>query len=430
MNISASWTKPSYEVLAKKALRNPYSSRGIAMIADAAASIANTLIVRRPDGEGGFETVEDHPINVLLAKPNDQESTPDFFKKLIYDLFLGGEVIIRMKGPTTRFNPLSFQRFAPNQLIQMDVDDDTGKIERFWIRNLVGKQNEYEANEIIFVANYDPLDNWGRGRPLVMSILQALDLFDESMEWGKSISEHKGRIPGFFVAGGKLGDNQHSRLKREMQEAYIRDSGQALPGLLEDGMKFEKNSIDPNEADWAKGLINYMRMIAAGIGVDPALLGDGANKTYSNFKEAYRALFQLTVLPLIDWLLSQMTCRLMPLYETPDHFLTYDESAISAIQEDLSAQAERLTKLVAGTIITPDEARLDLSKDARGGQADKLLTKTGTLALEDTAFSLPVPNASTDGDDPEADAITDDEALAELSLQIDNLLKHANNGIN
>jgi len=402
------------------------------LIADAVSSIADTLVVRRPDGKGGEETVENHPIAQLLRKPNSQESTSDFFKKLIYDLFLGGEIIIRMVGPTTRFKPDRFLRVAPNRLIQMDVDEDTGEIVRFWIRNLTGVSREYDRKEIIFVANYDPLDIWGRGRPLILSILQALDLFDEAMEWGKSISEHKGRIPGFFMAEGKLGDSQADRLKREMQEAYVRDSGTALPGLLEGGMKFEKNAIDPNEANWAQGLINYMRMIAAGIGIDPALLGDNANKTYSNYVEAYRALFQLTVLPLVDWILSQMNCQLMPAYGTPDHFVTYDEQAISAIQEDLNAKATRLVALVAGTILSPDEARQKLGEDPRGGQADELLARTGVVALEDTAFTVPVPEPAADDDDevdPE-DEPDDGDSLAQLSRGLDGLIKHALNGIN
>lgn len=425
-SIKASWTRPNFDVLCRKVLRNPYATRALDLIADAVAAISTDLIVIRETNDG-TDPIGNHPIWKVLGKPNPRQSTPDFFKQMIYNLFLSGEIVIKMVGPLTRFEPFNWVLINPDRLNSVDVDDETGEHTAYWITPIGGgAPRKHDANEIIFIANYDPQDEYGRGRPLALSILQALDLFDEAMEWGKSIAEHKGRIPGFFVAEKQLGDGTFDRFKAQIQESYSRDSNTGMPGLLEGGVKFEKNAIDPNEANWAAGLINYLRMISAGIGVDPALLGDGQNKTYSNFKEAYRALFMLRVLPLLDWILAQVTCKVMPLYGTPDDVLTYDESTISAIQEDLNAVADRLRGLVTDTVISIDEARSELNYEPRGGLAGELMTGTGRIPLEDAGLTIPVPaDPSTD---PNEDPANLDEELNLFVDHINQLLKTRSNG--
>ncbi len=253
-----------------------------------------------------------------------------------------------------------------------------------------------------------------------MPVLQALDLFDDQMEWAKSVSQHKGRIPGWFTYPEKLEKGDFKRLKSEVQESYRRDSSQSQPGLLEGGLDFKEAGMNPRDAALEGTLLQTMRMISVGLGVDPALLGDNANKTYSNYVEAVRALIKLTSLPLLDWMLDWMNAWYMPQYDTPQMSLGYDESMIKALQEDATEKVNRLVAQVGASLITPDEGREELGRKAMQGVAARLLAKVGTIPLDDVGLGT-VPLSE---EDEEAAAALEEEIKAILSRPVSLNGKH------
>jgi phage portal protein BeeE len=152
-----------------------------------------------------------------------------------------------------------------------------------------------------------------------------------------------------------------------------------------------------------------MRMISVGMGVDPALLGDNANKTYSNYVEAVKALIKLTSLPLLDWILDWINAWYMPQYGTPKMSLGYDESDIKALQEDANDKVKRLVSMIQAPLISPDEGREALGRKALGGMAAELLAKVGTIPLNDIGVGT-VPLS----DEDEAAAAALEEEIKQL----------------
>ena len=402
-------------------MRNPYAYTALVLIAYNLASIMKNVKVKVIGQEGDLVDDDNHPILERLKKPNAEQSTSDFFIEGIHHLMFGGSMIIWNLGVIGSFKPTSWRLVRPDRLQQVDRNEDTFEVERFRGINMMNRRWSAPASDVMWLKVYNPQDD-NTGWPLMASILQALDLYDNMMDWQGSISQHKGRIPGWFVTDDELGDDQFKRTKEGVQEMYKKGSQESLPMLLEGGVKFEPNGMTPDNAQLDKQMASLVRMIAVGLGIDPALLGDNANKTYSNFQEAVRALIQLKVLPLVDWMLDQMTCWYMPRYNTPGAILAYDESDIKQLREDLNSKMERLVKAVGGTIMTPDEARSDLGKDEKGGMASQLLTRIGTIPLDEASLSVPL-----DGD-------PDEEAAEKLLFQVykqlkQESLKHKTNGI-
>ena len=77
--------------------------------------------------------------------------------------------------------------------------------------------------------------------------------------------------------------------------------------------------------------------------VPPELIGDSANKTYSNYREARRAFYEETILPLMVMLRDKLNMWLMPLFNDGME-LDFDTDQVSALQEDRAMLFERLTK--------------------------------------------------------------------------------------
>jgi phage portal protein BeeE len=103
------------------------------------------------------------------------------------------------------------------------------------------------------------------------------------------------------------------------------------------------------------------RDIALAFGVPPMLLGLPGDNTYSNYKEASRALWRLTLLPLAGKILGGLAEGLRPWF--PKLELAVDLDRVPALAED----RERLwAQVTAADFLGPDEKRalLGLAGDA------------------------------------------------------------------
>ena len=76
------------------------------------------------------------------------------------------------------------------------------------------------------------------------------------------------------------------------------------PMLLEGGLKWQAMSLSPADMDFVGLKAAAAREIALAFGVPPMLLGLPGDATYANYREANRALWRLTVLPLAEKILG------------------------------------------------------------------------------------------------------------------------------
>ena len=97
------------------------------------------------------------------------------------------------------------------------------------------------------------------------------------------------------------------------------------------------------------------REIALAFGVPPMLLGIPGDNTYANYQEANRALWRLTLLPLIDRVVAALNGWLAPRFGS-DLRLEADKDAIPA----LAAEREAVwTRIGQAHFLTPNEKRAE-----------------------------------------------------------------------
>jgi len=131
---------------------------------------------------------------------------------------------------------------------------------------------------------------------------------------------------------------------------------------------------------WLEGLKLSAREIAIAFGVPPELIGDNANKTYSNYKEARQAFYTETVLPLMDSIKGELNNWLIPKFGDKRLYIDYDRDEIEALQEDREAVWRRALEAVKNGIITPNEARVMLGYDEVEG-GDMLMMPANMIPL-------------------------------------------------
>ena len=83
-----------------------------------------------------------------------------------------------------------------------------------------------------------------------------------------------------------------------MEAGFAGATNAGRPMLLEGGLKWQALSLSPADMDFVGLKAAAAREIALAFGVPPMLLGLPGDATYANYREANRALWRLTVLPL------------------------------------------------------------------------------------------------------------------------------------
>jgi len=124
--------------------------------------------------------------------------------------------------------------------------------------------------------------------------------------------------------------------------------------LLDGGLKWQSMALSPADMDFATLKSTAAREIALAFGVPPMLLGLPGDNTYSNYREANRALWRLTLLPLASKLLGALAEALDPWFAGAS--LTVDLDLVPALSED----RERLWSQVSAADFLTDAEKREL----------------------------------------------------------------------
>jgi len=123
--------------------------------------------------------------------------------------------------------------------------------------------------------------------------------------------------------------------------------------LLEEGLDWQEMSINPKDMDFIQSKNSASREITLAFGVPPQLLGINGDNTYSNMQEARLALWEETLIPLLDKLSDSLGSWLSYWYQE-EIIIDFDRDAISALTE----KRENLWSKIAGAdFMTVNEKR-------------------------------------------------------------------------
>jgi HK97 family phage portal protein len=215
------------------------------------------------------------------------------------------------------------------------------------------------APNVIHVRTFHPADDhYGAG--CLAAAEQAVATHNAAAQWNRALLENAARPSGALVfdagdAGG-LSADQFDRIKEELAVTYSGMVNAGRPMLLDGGLKWQPLSLTPADMDFATLKAAAARDIALAFGVPPMLLGLPGDATYANYREANRALWRLTLLPLAAKLLGAISQGLAPWFPPngPGAVLAVDLDRVPELAED----RERLwAQVSAADFLTAAEKR-------------------------------------------------------------------------
>ncbi|WP_420567566.1 phage portal protein [Thalassovita sp.] len=294
---------------------NPVGFRCVKMISEAAASLPLILQDRR-------QRYDVHPVMDLVQRPNPAQGRGELFEALIAQLLLTGNGYVEAVGGEDGA-PCELHVLRSDRMALVPGADGWPVAYDYSVN---GRKHRFDVTgvtpPICHIRNFHPQDDHYGFSPM-QAAAQALDVHNSASRWSKALLDNAARPSGAIVykgadGQGSLAPDQYDRLVTEMESYHQGARNAGRPMLLEGGLDWKPMGFSPSDMEFQKTKESAAREIALAFGVPPMMLGLPGDATYSNYQEANRAFYRLTVLPLLqkvtarmaDWLSGYVNERL------------------------------------------------------------------------------------------------------------------------
>lgn len=348
------WTPRNYTKLAEESYnRNAIAFRCVHSIATAAAAMPILVF------EGKNE-MADHPFLAVLRRPNPFEGRYELMTKLYSFILLSGNAYLEPVMLDAQVRELFSLR--PDRMAVIPGPKGYPQSYQYKVGGATVDYPIHTGGQrqlpIIHIKTFHPTDDF-YGLSAVEPAAYSIDIHNQSSIFGKALLDNSARPSGALVYSGgengqeSLSDEQYTRLKSELESMFQGARNAGRPMLLEGGLDWKPMSITPKDLEFTEAKNNIARDIALSFGVPAQLLGIPGDNTYTNFKEAQRAFYRMTVIPLVNHVLESMSNGLSGTYGG-DFMLRTDLDSLEALSDERKDLWDRVNN---SKFITLDEKR-------------------------------------------------------------------------
>ena len=338
----------------------------------------------------GDQEVDNHPLLDLLYNPSPTMSQVEWFQALYsYLLISGNNYMLSVGGdntpPTELYNlrpdrmkirsgtramPVAYDYMLKGQIVESyDVDQATG------------------ASKVKHIKLFNPLDDYYGMSPMQASSVD-IDQHNLANKHNVNLLQNGARPSGAVIfnpkdeTGGhvQLSDVQRNQLMNDVNQRFSGTGNAGKPMLLEGDFEWKEMGLSPKDMDFIQLKNMSAKDIALVYGVPSQLIGIPDSQTYSNFAEAKLALYNETIIPLLDRIQGDLNEWLVPMFNEQGLELRYDIDSIPAMAEQRKRVFESVSAGVKEGILTRNEAREQLGYEPIEG-ADSLLVSANLMPL-------------------------------------------------
>ena len=396
----------------------------------------------------GDQEVDNHPLLDLLYKPSPTMSQVEYFQALYsYLLIAGNNYILSVGGdkspPTELYNlrpdrmkirtgtramPVSYDYVLKGQVVESYlVDQATGN------------------SKVKHIKLFNPLDDYYGMSPMAASSVD-IDQHNLANKHNVNLLQNGARPSGAVIfnpkdeTGGhvQLSDVQRNQLMNDVNQRFSGTGNAGKPMLLEGDFDWKEMGLSPKDMDFIQLKNMSAKDIALVYGVPSQLIGIPDSQTYSNFAEAKLALYNETIIPLLDRIQGDLNEWLVPMFNEQGLELRYDIDSIPAMAEQRKRVFESVSAGVKEGILTRNEAREQLGYEPMEG-ADSLLVPANLMPLniademteDNVSEDIPeevVPEELIENEDSDIDEII--KAISDIdTTPTDSMVSEAKKGI-
>ncbi len=348
------WSERRYQPFADEGfVKNVIAHRAISLIATGAASVGYKLF---DCGSDNFErcALPQHPLLSLLKSPQNGLSGASMIEALMSYRLISGNAYLLAVGPDDDA-PRELHLLRPDR---MSVLAGTNGHPSAYRHSIGSNHTDYPIHpvtgqsRVMHLKAFHPLNDYYGLSPMEAAAY-SIDMHNQANGWNQSLMQNAARPSGALIvkgqgdSPGRLSEDQYYRIKQQVDEQFSGAANAGRPLLLEGGLEWKEMGLSPKEMDYIQAKNSAARDIALAFGVPPQMLGIPGDNAYANLAEARLALWEQTILPLMQQLCDGLSAWLIDYYPA-NLELSLDTDGITALslrQEKLWARAQNATFL-------------------------------------------------------------------------------------
>lgn len=288
----------------------------VRIISETIASLPLFVYKRLKEGK---EKAPDHPLyNILHSQPNPEMSSFIYREMMAIHLLLWGnsysQIIEDDFGNIGELFPL-----LPWNMTVMRENTSLKLIYKYKLPD----------NSEIIIPNRNILHIIGMsfdglvGKSLIALAREAIGLGMAMEEFGAKFYGQGTQFGGFIEHPKTLGEKAFENLKASMKEKYQGIANSHKIMILEEGMKFSKNIIPPNYAQFIESRQFQLEEIARIFNVPPHLIKDLSRSTYDNIEQQGIEYVVYTIRPWLVRIEQTLYTRLFSEAEKKIYFIEF-----------------------------------------------------------------------------------------------------------
>lgn len=410
-------TPRNYAGFAKEGYQaNVIAFKCVSILARSIAGLNWTVYQDKPGGKPKEIEDANHPLKKLLARPNPMQSRAAFFEAFAAYFLIAGNSYLESVAGDRKGTPQEIWPLRPDMmkvipgpygLPQSYEFGSSGTKKIFPVDPITG------LGDVMQMKTFHPTDNW-YGMSPIEAMVYSVDQHNESGKWNLSLLVNMGTPSGAFVVKqdasnpmGTLAEPQYKNLKNQIKDQIQGSKNAGRVILLEGGLDWKSMGFSPKDMDWLQGRNGSAREICNGYNVPTILVGIPGDSTFNNYREARMSLYEDTVIPFADFIVSSLNHWLAPRFGENVR-IGYDADKIEALA---SKRVEKMASVDKISFLSTNEKRLTSGYDAVEG-GDVVLVQGGLVPLDQIGVVEPAPVSDPAPQDPNGGAEGGDQPNA------------------
>ncbi len=274
--------------------------RCVKLIAD---TIAGLPLHVRLEGE---RQKDDYRYLLLKNRPNPQLSKFTFFQTLISNKLLWGNAYVEIIKDSSNNEIKSLRIIHPSNIKLMRSGND------FFYEVKIGSEQYHLPEDRIAHFKNIGANGWV-GQSAISIHRKTLTLGAQMEQFGQDFFESSASDGGYLFLEKDLSQESWDRIQQQMNEKKSKRGVR----LIQQGLKFERNSIPPEDAQFLQSRVFQVSEIARIFGVPPILLFEQSKNTSwgSGIEQTMIAFLQFTLMPIMTHIEEELNYKLFSLEE-------------------------------------------------------------------------------------------------------------------
>ncbi|WP_420239252.1 phage portal protein [Telmatobacter bradus] len=391
----------------KQAMRITTAYACIMIISSDLASLPLSVMQRLPDGT--VREATEHPLYGILQSTPNSVMTSITFRSAWLASALGwgnGYAFVRRDGAsrTRELLPLPSERTSP---VLRAVDEKSGK------RKLLYATTATNTGEVQYIDPDDVLHLPGMsfdgyvGMSPIQTCKNAFGIAIAAEKFGAQLFGNGAKASGVLSHPGQLGTEALENLKKSIREAVTAENA-LRPLVLEEGMKWEQLTINPNDAQFLETRKFQREEIASLYRVPMHLLQSLERATNNNIEHQSLDYIRYCLRPWAVRIEQEINRKLL----SGSYFVEHDFNAFQ--RGDYASQVQGMMALRLGGVYNANDCLRQLRQNTipveEGGEVR--LAPLNTIPLKQLASEAAMDSAAqkdneTSTDTDQGEPITD-----------------------